>query len=95
MVQGDEEAQEAGLEVARTMLAPSNMASQMRPDLHPAKAAHAYVTGGREAVPPEVLRDALVFLEYSNASYYIEVGTPGMQSCTCLLSPSCGACCSA
>ena len=60
-------------EVAKVMLAPSNVASQMRPDLDPAEAADRYVTDGHARVPADVLQDALVYLEYANASYYIEV----------------------
>ena len=75
----DEEAQE-GVGSARAMLAPSNMAAHMRPELDPAEAADQYVTDGHERVPPDVLREALVFLEYANASYYIEV-----RRCACLV----------
>ena len=69
----DEEAQHSEAEMADVMLAPSNVAAQMRPDLDPSEAADKYVTDGHEHVPPEILEEALVYLEYSNASYYIEV----------------------
>lgn len=68
----DPEAQRSDAEAASTMLAPSNVASHMRPDLHPSQAAAQYVTDGRESVPADVLKEALVYLDYSNASYYIE-----------------------
>ena len=69
----DVEAQQDESEVAKVLLAPSNVAARMRPDLDPADAADQYVTDGHEHVPAEVLQDALVYLEYANASYYIEV----------------------
>lgn len=73
MKESDVEAQQVSAEVAQTMLAPSNAAAALCPDLDPAEAADRYVTSGTERVPEQVLRDALVFLEYANASYYIEV----------------------
>ena len=75
MHEDDLEGQEISSEVAQCMLAPSSIASELAPDLDPCQAADRYVTDGHEPVPTEVLQEAQVFLEYANASYYIEVNT--------------------
>ena len=64
-----------------TMLAPCSWVATMRPDLHAAEAADQYVTHGHDKVPPHVIREALVYLEFAAAAYYIQV----MASLVCQL----------
>ena len=83
MIEEDEEAQVVSAETASTMLCPSSMAAKMRPELEPAEAAAKYVTHGHDLVEPDMIREALVYLEYANASYYIEASSTALLNCAC------------